>query len=199
MFWMPAYPSRGHVGGGWALEFESYLGPVKWPFVLKDLQMYKPTSLSKTPFHWTVIVQVRKVEETKRSFYQCESSWCRLVLAEILLFWCKFRGKPLKCIGLSVNLYQNILNLSGDGAGWRICALTVRGWTGIHIGCIWDLNSLWIFCRTGWRIYRGRAEAGNNDNCLMFIPGAGRRAGWIWDLQRLVCDFLNRTAWLEDL
>jgi hypothetical protein len=40
MFWMRAYPSRGHVGGDWALEFESYLGPVKWPFVLKDLQMY---------------------------------------------------------------------------------------------------------------------------------------------------------------
>jgi hypothetical protein len=30
MFWMPAYPSLGQVGGGWALEFESFLGPVKW-------------------------------------------------------------------------------------------------------------------------------------------------------------------------
>jgi hypothetical protein len=30
MFWMRAYPLRGEVGGGWALEFESFLGPVKW-------------------------------------------------------------------------------------------------------------------------------------------------------------------------
>ncbi len=30
MFWMCAYPLRGQVGGGWALEFESFLGPVKW-------------------------------------------------------------------------------------------------------------------------------------------------------------------------
>jgi hypothetical protein len=40
MVWMRAYPLRGQVGGGWALEFVSNLGPVKWPFVLKDLQMY---------------------------------------------------------------------------------------------------------------------------------------------------------------
>ncbi len=30
MFWMPEYPLRGQVGGGWALEIESFLGPVKW-------------------------------------------------------------------------------------------------------------------------------------------------------------------------
>ncbi len=30
MFWMRAYPLGGEVGGGWALEFESFLGPVKW-------------------------------------------------------------------------------------------------------------------------------------------------------------------------
>jgi hypothetical protein len=30
MFWMRAYPLQGQVGGGWALEFESFLGPVKW-------------------------------------------------------------------------------------------------------------------------------------------------------------------------
>jgi hypothetical protein len=29
MFWMHAYP-RGEVWGGWALEFPSFLGPVKW-------------------------------------------------------------------------------------------------------------------------------------------------------------------------
>ncbi len=30
MFWMHAYPLWGQVGGGWALEFESFLGLVKW-------------------------------------------------------------------------------------------------------------------------------------------------------------------------
>ncbi len=30
MFWMRAYPLRGQVGRGWALEIESFLGPVKW-------------------------------------------------------------------------------------------------------------------------------------------------------------------------
>jgi hypothetical protein len=30
MFWMRAYPLCGEVGGGWALEFSSFLGPVKW-------------------------------------------------------------------------------------------------------------------------------------------------------------------------
>jgi len=28
MFWLRAYPLRGEMGGGWALEFESFLGPV---------------------------------------------------------------------------------------------------------------------------------------------------------------------------
>ncbi len=30
MLWMRAYPLRGEVGGGRALEFESFLDPVKW-------------------------------------------------------------------------------------------------------------------------------------------------------------------------
>jgi hypothetical protein len=29
MFWLRANPLRGEMGGGWALEFESFLGPVK--------------------------------------------------------------------------------------------------------------------------------------------------------------------------
>jgi hypothetical protein len=29
MFWMCAYPLLRQVGGDWALEFESFLGPVK--------------------------------------------------------------------------------------------------------------------------------------------------------------------------
>ncbi len=30
MFRMRAYPLRGEVGEGWALEFSNFLGPVKW-------------------------------------------------------------------------------------------------------------------------------------------------------------------------
>ncbi len=30
IFWMRAYPLQGQVEGGWALEFASFLGPVKW-------------------------------------------------------------------------------------------------------------------------------------------------------------------------
>jgi hypothetical protein len=30
MFLMREYPLLGEVGGGWALAFESFLGPVKW-------------------------------------------------------------------------------------------------------------------------------------------------------------------------
>jgi hypothetical protein len=30
MFWMHAYPLRRQVGGVWALNIESFLGPVKW-------------------------------------------------------------------------------------------------------------------------------------------------------------------------
>jgi hypothetical protein len=30
MFWMRAYPILGDVGGGCALEFLNFLGPVKW-------------------------------------------------------------------------------------------------------------------------------------------------------------------------
>ncbi len=30
MFLMRADPLRGQVGGGWALEIECFLGPVKW-------------------------------------------------------------------------------------------------------------------------------------------------------------------------
>ncbi len=30
MFWMPAYPLHGQVGGDWALELKSFLVTVKW-------------------------------------------------------------------------------------------------------------------------------------------------------------------------
>jgi hypothetical protein len=28
--WMRTYPLQGKVGGGWALEYKSFLDPVKW-------------------------------------------------------------------------------------------------------------------------------------------------------------------------
>ncbi len=37
MSWMQAYPLRGDVGGGWALEFENFLGPVKWHWANKKV------------------------------------------------------------------------------------------------------------------------------------------------------------------
>ncbi len=30
MFWRRGYTLRGELGGGWALEFPSFLGPLKW-------------------------------------------------------------------------------------------------------------------------------------------------------------------------
>jgi hypothetical protein len=57
MFWMRAYPLQGQVGGGWALEIESFLGAVKWnradrrvPFgdqKTQDFQSPTPSHLPK--------------------------------------------------------------------------------------------------------------------------------------------------------
>jgi hypothetical protein len=53
MFWMRAYPLRGEVRGGWALEFKSFLGPVKWhradrrvPFGAQKTQEFQGPTLS---------------------------------------------------------------------------------------------------------------------------------------------------------
>ncbi len=52
MFRMRAYQLRGEVGGGWALEFSSFLGPVKWhradrrvPFSAYDTDKYSESRL----------------------------------------------------------------------------------------------------------------------------------------------------------
>jgi hypothetical protein len=47
MFWMHAYPLRGEVGGGWALEFESFLGPLKWHQAYRRV----PFGVQKTRAH----------------------------------------------------------------------------------------------------------------------------------------------------
>jgi hypothetical protein len=56
MFKMRAYPLRGQVGGGWALEFESFLGPVKWhranrrvPFGAQKTQDFQGLTPSHLP------------------------------------------------------------------------------------------------------------------------------------------------------
>ncbi len=38
-----AYPLQGQVGGGWALEFESFLGPVKWHWAENSRAQPPPT------------------------------------------------------------------------------------------------------------------------------------------------------------
>jgi hypothetical protein len=50
MFWMRTYLLRGQVGGGWALDFNSFLGPVKWhradrrvPFGAQKTYVQEPT------------------------------------------------------------------------------------------------------------------------------------------------------------
>jgi hypothetical protein len=40
---MGAYTLRGEVGGGWALEFPSFLGPVKWERAVIGLQKGRPS------------------------------------------------------------------------------------------------------------------------------------------------------------
>jgi hypothetical protein len=49
MFWMRAYPLRGEVGGGWGLEFESFLGPVKWQRA--DRRVSFGAQKTRSPFH----------------------------------------------------------------------------------------------------------------------------------------------------
>jgi hypothetical protein len=56
MFWMRVYPLRGQVGGGWALEFESFLSPVKWhqadrrvPFGAQKLKISRAQPLPTCP------------------------------------------------------------------------------------------------------------------------------------------------------
>ncbi len=45
---MRAYRLLREVGGGWALEFESFLGPVKWHQVDRRV----PFGAQKTPSHF---------------------------------------------------------------------------------------------------------------------------------------------------
>jgi hypothetical protein len=53
MFWMRACPLLGQLGGGWALEIKSFLGPVKWyradsqlPFGAQKTRRFVPKIVS---------------------------------------------------------------------------------------------------------------------------------------------------------
>ncbi len=50
MFWMRAYLLRGEVGGGLALEFGSFLSPVKWQWADSAIWGPKNSAFSKVPF-----------------------------------------------------------------------------------------------------------------------------------------------------
>ncbi len=59
MFWLHLYPLQGQVGGGWALEFESFLGIVKWhrvdrqvPFGAQKTREFQGTTPSHLPKRW---------------------------------------------------------------------------------------------------------------------------------------------------
>jgi hypothetical protein len=48
MFWMRVYPYLGKVGGVWALEFSSFLGP-KWQSSIARCHFTGPKKLQKIP------------------------------------------------------------------------------------------------------------------------------------------------------
>jgi hypothetical protein len=65
MFWIRAYPLRGQVEGGWTLEFESFLGPVKWhradrrvPFGAQKTRDANEGAINGEFFHCVLIPRV---------------------------------------------------------------------------------------------------------------------------------------------
>jgi hypothetical protein len=58
MFWMRAYPLRGEVGGGWALEFPRFLGP-KWNLPINSFPFHRAQKTLKfqglTPSHFPTL------------------------------------------------------------------------------------------------------------------------------------------------
>jgi hypothetical protein len=66
MFWRRGYTLRGEVGGGWALEFPSFLGPVKWhradrrvPFGVKKVEA--PLKMSREMAHKVILPPQKKL------------------------------------------------------------------------------------------------------------------------------------------
>ncbi len=47
MFLRCAYTLRGQVGGGWALEIVSFLGPVKWHWIYRQVPFGKKLKISR--------------------------------------------------------------------------------------------------------------------------------------------------------
>ncbi len=49
MFWMRAYPFLEEVGGGWALEFSSFLGP-KWHSPISSMPFHRAQKTLEFPY-----------------------------------------------------------------------------------------------------------------------------------------------------
>ena len=56
MFWRRGYTLRGDVGGGWALEFPSFLGPVKWHRADRRVPFQHSVSVSPGKFLILIIL-----------------------------------------------------------------------------------------------------------------------------------------------
>ena len=70
MFWMRAYPLHGEVGGGWALEFPIFLGPVKWERAQKTREFQGPT-----PSHFPTLWICTHPKHYARSCMNHINSW----------------------------------------------------------------------------------------------------------------------------
>ncbi len=64
MFWMRAYPLQGEVGGGWGLELDSFLGPVKRhreyrrvPFGPEKLENFRAQPPPTSPSNGYALIQ----------------------------------------------------------------------------------------------------------------------------------------------
>ncbi len=68
MFWMRAYTLRGEVGGGWALEFPSFLGPVKWE------QAYRRVPFGSHEFHQVSVTRKNLASTSLWTYYSCLNS-----------------------------------------------------------------------------------------------------------------------------
>ncbi len=85
----PLYLLRGQVGGGWALEFESFLGPVKWdpadrrvPFVVHNT-FYEiwdiPRAIQSRWILYIIVIQLTRARQTKVFCHTIQESTLSLI------------------------------------------------------------------------------------------------------------------------
>ncbi len=66
---MQANPLRGQVGGGWALEIETFLGPVKWHRAVRAGAIWgskksKCTGTYQSEIHWFYVNELPRLTLT---------------------------------------------------------------------------------------------------------------------------------------